>query len=118
MKRLRCNGTYQTLRDVVAPYKIESIRDLGEPGYDSLKSDKKPTLPCSKSAPMLTIRFTNGCAVQLRPSGTEPKLKFYIEMKGQPGFPREVVENDLASFVKFVLDKLLKPEENGLKKAV
>lgn len=76
MKRLRCNGTYQTLRDVVAPYKIESIRDLGEPGYDSLKSDKKPTLPCSKSAPMLTIRFTNGCAVQLRPSGTEPKVRF------------------------------------------
>jgi phosphomannomutase len=75
MDRLRCNGTYQTLMDVVQPYKIESFRDLGEPGYDSLRSDKRPTLPCSKSAPMLTIRFTNGCVVQLRPSGTEPKFK-------------------------------------------
>jgi phosphomannomutase len=75
MDRLRCNGTYQTLMDVAVPYKIESFRDLGEPGYDSLQSDKRPTLPCSKSAPMLTIRFTNGCVVQLRPSGTEPKFK-------------------------------------------
>jgi len=79
-KRFRCNGTYQILMDLVAPYKIESsIRDLVEPGYDSLQSDKKPTLPCFKSAPMLTIRFTNGCSIQLQPSGTEPKLKYYIK---------------------------------------
>jgi hypothetical protein len=39
-------------------------------------------------------------------------------LKGQPGSPREVVENDLSNFVKIVLDRLLEPEKNGLKKVV
>ena len=116
MERLRSNGNYQTLRDVVTPYEIESFRDLGEPGYDSLQSDKRPTLPTSKSAPMMTIRFTNGCVIQLRPSGTEPKFKFYIELKGKPGVSREMVEEELATMVDIVLDRLLEPVKNGLKK--
>ncbi|MGK3740938.1 MAG: hypothetical protein ACI8RD_008509 [Bacillariaceae sp.] len=44
--------------------------------------------------------------------------RYYIELKGQPGSPREVVENDLSNFVKIVLDRLLEPEKNGLKKVV
>ena len=44
--------------------------------------------------------------------------RYYIEMKGQPGSPREEVENDLANFVKNVLDRLLEPEKNNLKKVV
>jgi len=44
--------------------------------------------------------------------------RYYIEMKGQPGIPREEVENDLANFVKIVLDRLLEPEKNNLKKVV
>jgi len=113
MDRLRCNGTYKM---DVGPYEIESICDLGEPGYDSAKPDKKPTLPTSNSSPMMTLRFTNGCVIQLRPSGTEPKFKYYIEMKGQPGVPRDVVEKELKTMVGIVLDKLLEPEKNGLKK--
>ena len=113
MERLRCNGTYQM---DVAPYEIESIHDLGDPGYDSTKADKKPTLPTSNSSPMMTIRFTNGCVIQLRPSGTEPKFKYYIEMKGQPGVARDVVEKDLKTMVDVVLDKLLEPEKNGLQR--
>ena len=112
MERLRCNGTYKM---DVGSYEIESTRDLGEPGYDSAKADKKPTLPTSNSSPMMTIRFTNGCVIQLRPSGTEPKFKYYIEMKGQPGVARDVVEKDLMTMVDIVLDKLLEPEKNGLK---
>jgi phosphomannomutase len=112
MDRLRCNGTYEM---DVGPYEIESICDLGEPGYDSTKPDHKPTLPTSSSAPMMTLRFTNGCVIQLRPSGTEPKFKYYIEMKGQPGVSREEVAKELKTMVEIVLDKLLEPEKNGLK---
>ena len=112
MDRIRCGGTY----DVdVGPYKIKSIRDLGDPGYDSTKPDKKPTLPTSASAPMMTISFTNGCVAQLRPSGTEPKLKYYLEMKGQPGVSRDVVAQELEGMATIILDKLLEPEKNGLK---
>lgn len=50
----------------VGGYSVESVRDLGTPGYDSTQDDKKPTLPTSASSPMLTFRFTNGCVAQFR----------------------------------------------------
>jgi phosphoglucomutase/phosphoglucomutase/phosphopentomutase len=113
MQRLRSNGTYEL---DVGPYKIESILDLGVPGFDSTRADKKPTLPTSNSSPMMTLRFTNGCVIQLRPSGTEPKFKYYIEMKGKPGVSRNDVESDLKAMVAVVLDRLLDPEKNRLRR--
>jgi len=100
--------------DRVGDYEIDAIRDLGYPGYDSSMPDKKPVLPVSKSSPMMTIKFSNQCVVQIRASGTEPKLKYYIEMQGKPGVSRKDVEKDLEQFCRIVLNELLQPEENGL----
>lgn len=109
MARIRSNGKY----DIdVSPYSIEYIRDLEGEGYDSSKPDKKPTLP---PTPMMTLGFKNGCTVQLRPSGTEPKFKFYIEMKGEPGVSREEVSKELQKMAPYVLENLLEPEKNGLR---
>ena len=113
MDHIRQNGTYNM--DYLGPkYQVESIRDLGVPGYDSTMEDKKPKLPTSSSSPMITIRFKNGCVAQFRASGTEPKFKYYIEMKGQPGVPRSTVENDLKIMVDAILDQLLIPDKSGL----
>jgi phosphomannomutase len=113
MESIRCDGTYGM---DLSPYKIESVLDLAEPGYDSTKADNRPTLPTSNSSPMMTLRFTNGCVIQLRPSGTEPKFKYYIEMKGQPGVSRIDVEADLKAMIDVVLDKLLEPEKHRLQR--
>ena len=110
MTRIRDNGNYGV---DLTPYQVEYIRDLDGAGYDSSKPDKKPTLP---PTPLITIGFTNGCIVQLRPSGTEPKFKYYIEMKGQPGQPREEVVAKLEAMAPYVLEQLLEPEKNGLKR--
>ena len=32
----------------------------------------------------------DGTKISVRPSGTEPKIKFYIEVKGEMGLPRNV----------------------------
>ena len=109
-------GAFDTL-DTVGRYKVSSIRFLGEPGYDSQQPDRKPTLPCSKSAPMVTLHFENGCVAQFRASGTEPKFKYYIELKGKPGVPRDTVAQDLETMANVLLETLLKPEKNGLRKA-
>lgn len=109
--RIRNGNSYVTH---VGIYEIESIRDLGYPGYDSSMPDKKPTLPVSKSSPMLTLKFTNKAVIQIRASGTEPKLKYYIEMQGKPGVMRENVEKELQNFCEVVLKELFQPEENGL----
>ena len=34
---------------------------------------------------MITFYFENGCVATLRTSGTEPKIKYYTELTGQPG---------------------------------
>lgn len=109
MARIRSEGRYDL---DLSPYAVESIRDLEGVGYDSSKPDNKPTLP---PTPMMTIGFKNGCVVQLRPSGTEPKFKFYIEMKGNPGVAREEVSAELKKMAPYVLDILLQPEKNGLR---
>jgi len=108
---MRKGGSYMTH---VGGYEVESIRDLGLPGYDSTTEDKKPKLPTS-SSPMLTLRFTNGTVAQFRGSGTEPKFKYYIEMRGKPGVKREIVMNELEVMSKIILEELLHPFENGLK---
>lgn len=110
MNDMRNGGNYMKS---VGPYEVESIRDLG-PGYDSTTDDKKPKLPTSKTSPMITIRFKNGTVVQFRASGTEPKFKYYIELQGKPGIKREIVEQELDIMSKIVLEKLLRPKENGL----
>lgn len=111
MDKIRNGGKYMT---TVGPYEVSSIRDLGYPGYDSSTEDKKPVLPVSKSSPMMTIQFSNGCVIQLRGSGTEPKFKYYIEMRGKPGVKRRVVQAELEECSNTLLEELLHPCENGL----
>jgi phosphomannomutase len=104
-------------KTVGSSYEIESIRDLGHPGYDSTTSDKKPTLPTSKSSPMLTLRFTNGCVAQFRSSGTEPKFKYYVELRGKPGVARSTVQDELDQMSAVLLEELLQPVKHGLTRA-
>lgn len=63
MAQMRNGGKYF---DRVGTFEVDSVRDLGSPGYDSQAVDKKPTLPTSSSSPMITFRFKNGCVAQFR----------------------------------------------------
>lgn len=63
MDQMRNGGSYC---ERVGSYEVESVRDLGSPGFDSTTEDKRPTLPISASSPMITFRFTNGCVAQFR----------------------------------------------------
>ncbi len=111
MEHMRNGGKYF---QHVGSYQVESVRDLGSPGYDSTTDDKKPTLPTSASSPMITFRFTNGCVAQFRASGTEPKFKYYIELRGNPGEKKADVEKKLQEMSGVLLEELLRPTLNGL----
>ena len=111
MDQMRNGGKYFTS---VGGYQVESIRDLGVPGYDSTTADKRPTLPTSASSPMVTFRFTNGCVAQFRASGTEPKFKYYLELRGAPGEKKAAVEKRLLEMSGVILEELLHPTLNGL----
>lgn len=63
---------------------------------------------------LLKIHLHNGCCIQLRPSGTEPKFKYYLEMQGKPGQARETLQHELEYCEKILLDEILEPAKNGL----
>lgn len=109
---------------------LVSVRDLGYPGHDSTRPpDFRPVLRVSRAAPLLTLSVSiqtpdsggsgsgsSTCVIQLRPSGTEPKFKFYLEIQGSPGISEETIRDDLRFVEEVVLDKLLEPAKHGLTK--
>lgn len=96
-------------------YKISHIRDLTT-GYDSNYPDNKARLPVDPSCQMITFTFDNGCVATLRTSGTEPKIKYYTELIGEPGVSvdREAFSKTLSSIVSSLVTELLQPEVNNL----
>jgi len=91
-------------------FEISHIRDLTV-GYDSMQPDKKPILPVSKSTQMITFFFANGATCTIRGSGTEPKLKFYIEYHDAEKAKAAEV---LAKLHKAIVDNFLRPTHFGL----
>ena len=95
----------------LAGSKVASTRDLTI-GYDSSKSDLKPTLAVSSSSQMITFRLENNCLITLRTSGTEPKIKYYTEYKGLNVADAQIT---LDALVVKIVEELLQPTKNGLK---
>ncbi|EKE43006.1 phosphoglucomutase/phosphomannomutase family protein [Entamoeba nuttalli P19] len=108
--KMRNNGQYYWK---FGKYAVKSIRDLTV-GIDTAQPDKKPLLPVSASTQMITYTFENGCKATLRGSGTEPKLKYYIELPGKKGVKPEDVIAELMDLSHELLQASLEPEKNGL----
>ncbi|KAJ9204188.1 hypothetical protein DTO164E3_1950 [Paecilomyces variotii] len=71
------NGSFVESRSL-GSFRILRWRDMTE-GYDSETPDKKPILPVDSSSQMLTLWLDRDIKFTLRGSGTEPKVKVYIE---------------------------------------
>ena len=105
-------------------YKIIGIRDLTvgiEVDFRREGKDKKPDLPCSSATEMITFYFDNGCEITIRASGTEPKIKWYSEIKkkietnetNREEF-RQKVKEELDHLVSAVVEQFLQPKQNQL----
>lgn len=93
--------------------RIVRTRDLTT-GLDTGEPDRCARLPTSSSSQMITYWFANGCTATLRTSGTEPKLKYYAEVRGAPNEARADAEARLAATVRCLVDELLRPQASGL----
>ncbi|OAL65442.1 phosphoglucomutase [Trichophyton rubrum] len=65
----------------IGSFPIHRWRDMTR-GYDSDTADKRPVLPVDPASQMLTIWSHRGIRFTIRGSGTEPKVKIYIESCG------------------------------------
>jgi phosphoglucomutase len=62
-------------------HRVIRIKDVSLE-YDSSKDSIPQDKPVSPSLEMITFEFDDSTVMTLRGSGTEPKLKYYIESKG------------------------------------
>ncbi|CAH8830213.1 unnamed protein product [Trichobilharzia szidati] len=95
-------------------FKITGIRDLTV-GYDDHYPDFKPVLPVSASSQLITFDFSNGVTLTIRTSGTEPKIKYYSEMRSKPRSRTlyQSLENELQELVNKMIEEFYQPEKNG-----
>jgi phosphoglucomutase len=92
---------------------VHKWRDLTK-GYDSSTKDHKPSLPIDPDSQMITCQVDGDVRFTVRGSGTEPKIKFYIEAKGKSAASAKNVANEV---LKELLDEWFAPEKFGLKLA-
>ncbi|RMZ95523.1 Glucose 1-6-bisphosphate, partial [Brachionus plicatilis] len=112
----------QNSKDLTYPkycgrFKINKIRDLtSDVVIDFTRNERsKPTFPISKSSQMITFYFENGCVLTIRTSGTEPKIKWYSEIKQtDKSKSRDELKNELNELVESMIKEFYKPEEHNL----
>jgi len=110
------HGAEQTYPDSLlnGVYPVSGVRDLTT-GFDSRQSDKKAALPSSSSSQMITFYFRNGLEITIRTSGTEPKIKYYTELRTAPGTSDLVqTEKTLKEMVDAMVEEFLQPTVNQL----
>lgn len=100
----------------VAGVNIVSIQDVTM-GYDSSAADLVCSMPRTPDSHMIMYEFANGVTITLRTSGTEPKIKFYTEIAGQPGQSKETIKELLVNFVDAAVNEMLEPDRHGLQRA-
>jgi len=83
-------------------------------GYDSGTPDNKPDLPVSESPHMITCWLEGGVRLSVRGSGTEPKVKVYIECKAETREKARKGADDVAEDLEGEWFRLL---ETGLQKS-
>lgn len=94
----------------IGPRKIVRWRDLTL-GYDSKSSDNKPDLPVDVTSQMITCELDDGAVFTVRGSGTEPKIKLYIECQEKSS---EEAKDGANGILEDLLREWFKPTENGL----
>jgi phosphoglucomutase len=93
--------------------KIQRWRDLTV-GYDSESANNVPDLPADPTAQMITCELEGGAVFTVRGSGTEPKIKLYIECRDESSAKAKAGADEI---LQDLLREWFKPEENGLRLA-
>ncbi|KAI5248905.1 hypothetical protein E4T43_01112 [Aureobasidium subglaciale] len=110
------NAVFEQIRQVkpakVGGRTILRWRDLTI-GYDSATPDNKPTLPIDPSSQMISCELEGNVSFTVRGSGTEPKIKFYIEGGAATSQEAKTAAHEV---LEDLMNEWFKPEVNSLKR--
>jgi phosphoglucomutase len=108
---------FASIRAIGEPYpkhlgsrKITHWRDLTK-GWDSSTSDHKPLLPVDPKSQMLTCETDCSVRITIRGSGTEPKIKIYVEGRSNH---RDKASAHADEALRAITEEWIKPTEFGL----
>ncbi|KAJ1881463.1 AAA ATPase midasin, partial [Coemansia sp. RSA 486] len=121
--RPHCNDVLRYPR-TIGGFPVSYIRDLTV-GFEMRDVDKHegpltlsesqfvPEFPVSAGSHMITFETRNGGRLTMRTSGTEPKLKYYLEVRNADN-DRQAAARDLQTMVQAIADELVQAKKNGL----
>ena len=72
------------------------------------------TTPHRSGSHCIIFRFKNHATIMVRTSGTEPKIKYYAEMRGES---KGSAQKELDSMIADVIEHWYQPEKNGFQSA-
>jgi phosphomannomutase len=90
--------------------RVLSVRDLGS-GLDTAQSDHRALLPWKPGDNFISFALEGNAVLTLRASGTEPKLKYYLEAQGDSQEAAEQVARELEADMML---SILQPSKYGL----
>ena len=103
MSRLR-NNPPQTLGGVA----LAELHDVKAGTCKNMISGEVTTLP-HPSSDVLQFILTDGSKISARPSGTEPKIKFYFSLRKEISYSEEIssVQNELIQRIELIKNEML-----------
>lgn len=111
------NAVFEAIRasapSHVGPRHILRWRDLTT-GYDTATANHEPLLPVDKGAQMISCELEGGVTFTVRGSGTEPKIKLYIEGAAPSS---EDAQAAATSVLRDLVSEWFRPDVNGLRLA-
>jgi phosphomannomutase len=111
--KLRHQDSKLSYIDNIGAYTVTKIKDVSL-GYDSDLGGLPEDKPVSASSEMITFELDNSIVITLRGSGTEPKLKYYIESKAESMTEAQDIADSVESALKRVLATLFLDGEERL----
>ncbi|KAJ2909369.1 hypothetical protein GGI21_001954, partial [Coemansia aciculifera] len=107
------------IRDLTTGFEMHDVDSLSataataEAPLRIARDECLPVFPVSGSSHMVTFETRNGGRLTMRTSGTEPKLKYYLEVRNQDN-DRGAAARDLETMVNAVANELVRATVNGL----
>lgn len=92
----------QIIQEIMTDLRQAPPAEIGGVAVKEVRDYQNQTVLPLPKAEVIQIRLADDTIVTARPSGTEPKIKFYASLRGKPGRPLKEAKADVARRIEAV----------------